>query len=63
MQACHDATNDREGRVPKWHVTQLKCLRIPGPLAEAEADRVEYHQIVQMVQRSCPRHWSCRMDR
>jgi hypothetical protein len=39
--------------VRQWRVTRLTRLRIPGPLAEAEADRVGWHQIARPVQRGC----------
>ena len=44
-------------------VTQLKCLQIPGPLAESEADRVESHKIVDLVERSFPPALALRIDR
>jgi len=40
MQAYHEAITDREGLVHQWRVTQLTRLGIPGPLAQAGADRV-----------------------
>jgi hypothetical protein len=54
MEACHEAINDGEGLVHRWRVTQLKRLGIPGPLAEAEADNVDWHKIARLVQRGCP---------
>jgi hypothetical protein len=42
-----------ESLVHEWRVTQLKRLEIPGPLAEAEADHVDWHQIARLVQRGC----------
>jgi hypothetical protein len=45
MQACHGAIYDGEGLVHQWRVTRLKRLGIPGPLAQAEADRVGWRQI------------------
>ena len=44
MQACHEAINDGEGLVHQWRVIQLTRLGIPGLLAQAEADRVDWHQ-------------------
>ena len=41
------------GLVHQWRVTQLKRLGIPGPLAQAEADRVDRHQTARLVQRGC----------
>jgi hypothetical protein len=57
MQACHEAINDGEGLVQQWRVTQLTRLGIPGPLAQAEADHVDWHQTAQLVQRSALRGW------
>jgi hypothetical protein len=60
MQACHEAINDGEGLVRQWRVTQLTRLGIPGPQAQAEADRVGWHQIARLARaRLCPRHWPC----
>jgi hypothetical protein len=52
MQACHGAINDGEGLVHPWRVTRLTRLGIPGPLAQAEADRVGWRQTARLVQRS-----------
>jgi len=35
-------------------VSQLTRLGIPGALAEAYADRLDWHQIARLVQRGCP---------
>ena len=43
-----------EPLVHDWRVSQLKRLGIPGPLAEAYADRIDWHQIARLVQRGCP---------
>ena len=42
-----------ESLVHHWRVTQLTRLEIPGPLAEAKADNVDWHQIARLVQRGC----------
>ena len=57
MQACHEAINDGEGLVHQWRVTQLTRLGIPGPLAQAQADRVDWHQTARLVQHSALRGW------
>ena len=54
MKAYHEAIDDGEGLVHQWRVTQLTRLGIPGPLAEAEADHVDWHQVARLVQRGCP---------
>jgi hypothetical protein len=53
MELCHEAVNHDESLVHEWRVTQLKRLGIPGPLAEAEADNVDWHQIARLAQRGC----------
>jgi hypothetical protein len=40
--------------VHKWRAAQLKRLGIPEPLAEAYADRLDWHQVARLVQRGCP---------
>ena len=54
MEAYHEAINDREGLVHQWRVTQLTRLGLPGPLAQAEADHVDWYQIARLVRRGCP---------
>jgi hypothetical protein len=53
MQACHEAVNDGEGRVYQWRVNRLTLLGIPGPLPQAEAGRVGWHQIARQVRHGC----------
>jgi hypothetical protein len=57
VQACHDAINDGESLVRQWRVTQLTGAGIPGRLAQAQADRVGWHQTARLVQRGCARRW------
>jgi hypothetical protein len=40
--------------VHKWRAAQLRRLGIPGPLAEAYAERLDWHQVAKLVQRGCP---------
>lgn len=40
--------------VHDWRVTRLTGLGIPRPIAEADADRVDWHQIARLVRRGCP---------
>jgi hypothetical protein len=37
-----------------WRVTQLNRLGIHGPLAEACADHLDWHQIAHLVRHGCP---------
>ena len=40
--------------VHEWRAAQLKRLGVPAPLAEADADRVDWHKIAGLVRRGCP---------
>jgi len=40
--------------IHNWRARQLKRLGIPGPVAEAQADRVDWHQVAALVRRGCP---------
>ena len=50
----HEALDHDELTVHNWRVSQLKRCGIPGPLAEAYADRLDWHQVAHLVQRGCP---------
>lgn len=59
--AGHEVIAHYEYPVHQWRVTQLKRLGIPGPLAEADADNVDWHQIARLVQRGCPARLALRI--
>ena len=59
LRDCHQAISDGEGLVQQWQVSQLTRPGIPGPLAQAEADRVGWHQIARLARRGWSRHWPC----
>jgi hypothetical protein len=40
--------------VHNWRVSQLKRFGIPTAHAEVYADRLDWHQIAQLVRRGCP---------
>jgi hypothetical protein len=61
--ACHEVIDHDEYRVYQWRVTQLKRLGIPGPLAETDADNVDWHQIASLVQHGCPPRLALRIIR
>jgi hypothetical protein len=61
--ACHEVIDHDEYRVHQWRVTQLKRLGIPGPLAEADADNVDWHQIASLVHHGCPPRLALRIIR
>ena len=48
------AIDHDQSPVHRWRVSRLARLGIPRPLAEAYADRVDWHQIARLVQRGCP---------
>jgi len=49
-----DQATDLEDRsVHNWRVSQLARLGVPGHLAEAYADEIDWHQIARLVQRGC----------
>lgn len=54
MQSYHEVINHGErNRVHEWRAAQLRRLGVPPPLAEADADHVDWHQIARLVQRGC----------
>ena len=52
--AGRGAIDRDQSLVHRWRVSQLARLGIPQPLAEAYAERVDWHQIARLVQRGCP---------
>jgi hypothetical protein len=50
----HEAGDHNEHAVHAWRVSQLSRLGIPGSLAEAYADHLDWHQIARLVRRGCP---------
>ena len=52
--ADHEAVDHKERPVHAWRVSQLTRLGIPGSLAEAYADRLDWHQIARLVRLGCP---------
>ena len=59
----HEAIDDDELLVHEWRVTQLKRLGIPGALADAAADHVDWHQVAKLVHRGCPPRLALRIVR
>jgi hypothetical protein len=50
----HEAIDPEGLLVHNWRVLQLKRLGIPAPLAEASADKVDWHEVARLVRRGCP---------
>jgi hypothetical protein len=44
----------RAGAVHAWRVSQLIRLGLALPVAEAVADRIDWHDVAKLVQRGCP---------
>jgi hypothetical protein len=40
--------------VHAWRVNRLARLGLAWPVAEAVADRVDWHEVAKLVQRGCP---------
>ena len=49
--------------VHNWRVLQLTGLGIPWGVAETYADRVDWHQVAQLVKRGCPARLALRILR
>jgi hypothetical protein len=50
----HEAIGPGDLVVHNWRVSQLIRLGIPALLAEVYADRLDWHQIAQLIQHGCP---------
>jgi len=50
----HESVDHEELRVHNWRVERLTGLGVPGTLAEAYADHLDWHQVARLVQRGCP---------
>ena len=46
-----------------WRVARLAGLGIPWPLAEVDADHLDWHQVARLVQRGCPPRLALRIAR
>jgi hypothetical protein len=49
-----EAVEGEELLVHDWRVDRLIRLGVPRSLAEAYADRLDWHQVARLVQRGCP---------
>lgn len=52
--ASHENIDERADAVHAWRVSQLGRLGLAWPVAEAVADRVDWHEVAKLVQRGCP---------
>ena len=60
---AHEAVNDEKLLVHNWRVARLTGLGIPGPLAEVDADRLDWHQVARLVRLGCPPRLALRIAR
>ena len=62
--AADQTVIDHEGHLlHEWRVAQLVYLGITEPVAEVNADYVDWHLIAQLVQRGCPPRLALRIAR
>jgi hypothetical protein len=54
VTASHENIDQHAGAVHAWRVSQLARLGLAWPVAEAVADRVDWHDVAKLVQRGCP---------
>ena len=52
--APEETIDQPAGAVHTWRVSQLARLGLAWPVAEAVADRVDWHDVAKLVQRGCP---------
>jgi hypothetical protein len=49
-----EAATDEDLLVHDWRVARLAQFGVPPSLAEVYADRIDWHQVADLVQRGCP---------
>jgi hypothetical protein len=54
IMTTYQADGGEELLVHDWRVDRLTRLGVPGSLAEVYADRLDWHQVAQLVRRGCP---------
>jgi hypothetical protein len=52
--APREEIGQEDGAVHDWRVSQLTRLGLAGPVAEAVADTVDWHDVAKLVKRGCP---------
>jgi hypothetical protein len=52
--SSHENIDPHAGAVHAWRVSRLARLGLAWPVAEAVADRVDWHDVARLVQRGCP---------
>ena len=59
----HEAIDHDHQLVHQWRVSRLTGLGIPGPLPQAAADHVDWHQVASLVRCGCPPRLALRIIR
>jgi hypothetical protein len=52
--APHENIDREASSVHAWRVRQLTRLGLALPVAEAVADKVDWHDVARLVRRGCP---------
>jgi hypothetical protein len=52
--ASPENIDPESGAVHAWRVSRLAGLGLARPVAEAIADRVDWHDVARLVRRGCP---------
>jgi hypothetical protein len=50
----HEDIDPEAGAIHSWRVNRLTGLGLARPVAEAIADRVDWHEVARLVQLGCP---------
>jgi hypothetical protein len=59
----HERADREELLVHNWRVERLTGLGVPGTLAEAHADHLDWHQVARLVEQGCPPQLALRIVR
>jgi hypothetical protein len=54
VAAPSDDQNGESIVVHAWRVSQLTRLGLAGPVAEAVADKIDWHEVARLVRSGCP---------
>lgn len=52
--ALHPEADAGSDEVHAWRVSQLIRLGLASPVAEAVADKIDWHEVARLVGRGCP---------
>jgi hypothetical protein len=54
IATAHPDADPESDAVHAWRVSQLNRLGLAWPVAEAVADKVDWHEVAKLVGRGCP---------